>query len=366
MATKTRIVEPSFRIGAGRYLQDNGILKEIGKEVSLLKCKKAFVMGGTTALSLTQHTVEESLKKSEIDFIFYEFKGFCVPDHCEKIVNSDDFKTCDIVIGIGGGVLMDASKFCAVLSDKPVICVPTSSATCAAYAPLSVTYSEIGKTLGTKHHNREVNCVMVDMDILTKQPARLFVSGVYDSLAKLMELNQRLIGKDESDIEIGLRSSYELSKFLFERLNQNFDSALASIKKGEETKEVFDCVYLAICLTGVVSGLARGSNQTAIAHKIYESARKLFPEKISKYLHGEVVAVGLIVQAAYNGTDEDAVQFKAKMKERGMLTSLNDMGVEKTDENFELLYNTMLASTAMAGTNEEEQLKLKKYLRLII
>ncbi len=366
MATKTRIVEPSFRIGAGRYLQDNGILKDIGKEVSLLKGKKAFVMGGTTALSLTQKTVEESLNENGIEYFIYEYKGFCVPEHCDKIVESDEFKSCDVVIGIGGGVLMDSSKLCAVLSDKPVICVPTSSATCAAYAPLSVTYSEIGKTLGTKHHNREVNCVIVDMDILAKQPARLFVSGVYDSLAKLMELNQRLIGKDEEDIEIGLRASYELSKFLYERLNQNFDSALESIKKGEETKEVFDCVYLAIGLTGVVSGLARGSNQTAIAHKIYESARKLFPEKISKYLHGEVVAVGLIVQAAYNGTIDDAVAFKEKMSERGMLTSLNEIGVEKTEENFELLYNIMLSSTAMAGTTEEEQLKLKKYLHMII
>lgn len=366
MATKTRIVEPSFRIGAGRYLQDNGILKDIGKEVLLLKGKKAFVMGGTTALSITREIVENSLKENGIDYIIYEYKGFCVPEHCENIVASDDFKSCDVVIGIGGGVLMDSSKLCAVWGDKPVICVPTSSATCAAYAPLSVTYSEIGKTLGTKHHNREVNCVLVDMDILAKQPARLFVSGVYDSLAKLMELNQRLIGKDENEIEIGLRSSYELSKFLYERLNENFDTALEAIKKGEETKEVFDCVYLAIGLTGVVSGLARGSNQTAIAHKIYESARKLFPEKVSKYLHGEVVAVGLIVQAAYNGTEADAENFKAKMKERGMVTTLNDMGVEKTIENFELLYNTMLSSTAMAGTTEEEQLKLKKYLSLII
>ena len=85
---------------------------------------------------------------------------------------------------------MDASKLCAVLGDKPVILIPTSSATCASYAPLSVTYNEIGQPLGTKHHNREVNCVLCDMEILSKQPARLFKSGVYDSLAKLMELNQ--------------------------------------------------------------------------------------------------------------------------------------------------------------------------------
>ncbi len=366
MATKTRVVEPSFRIRAGRYLQDNGILNNIADEVKLLKGTKAFVMGGTTALSIAKKTVVNSLEKGNIDYVIYEYKGFCVPEHCQKIVDSEEFKNCDIVIGIGGGVLMDASKLCAVWGDKPVICVPTSSATCAAYAPLSVTYSEIGETLGTKHHNREVNCVIVDMDILSKQPVKLFISGVYDSLAKLMELNQRLIGKDENDIEIGLRASYELSKFLYARLNDNFDIALEAIREGKDCKEVYDCVYLAIGLTGVVSGLARGSNQTAVAHKIYESARKLFPKIISKHLHGEVVAVGLIAQLAYNGSFDEAKAFAQKMQERGMLISLNAMGVEKTEENFNLLYEKMLSSTAMAGTSESEHQELKEALKLII
>ncbi len=366
MATKTRVVEKSFRIGAGRYLQESGALKEIGSEVRLLNCKKAFVMGGTTALSLTKEIIKNSFKESNVEYTFYEHKGFCVLEHCERIIESEEFKNADVVVGVGGGVLMDASKLCAVLGGKPIICVPTSSATCAAYAPLSVMYTEIGQNVGTKHHNREVNCLIVDMDILSKQPARLFVAGVYDSMAKLIELNQRLIGKEESEIEIGLRASYELSKFLYERLVSNFDKALADINEGINSKEVFDCVYLAICLTGVVSGLARGSNQTAIAHKIYDSSRKLFAEKISKHLHGEVVAVGLIAQYAYNGSKEEALAFAETMKSRGMLTSLNQMGVEKTEENHKLLYDKLIESTAMAGTTNEEQEQLFKALKLII
>ncbi len=366
MATKARVVEKSFRIGAGRYLQESGVLREIGKEVILLNCKKAFVMGGTTALSLTKETIKNSFIENNIEYSFYEHKGFCVLEHCEEIIKLDAFKNADVVVGVGGGVLMDASKLCAVLANKPVICVPTSSATCAAYAPLSVMYTEIGQNVGTKHHNREVNCLMADMDVLSKQPARLFVSGVYDSMAKLIELNQRLIGKDESEIDIGLRASYELSKFLYERLVNNFDKALEDIKAGINSKEVFDCVYLTICLTGVVSGLARGSNQTAIAHKIYDSSRKLFAEKISKHLHGEVVAVGLIVQYAYNGLMEEARTFAKTMESRGMLTSLNQMGVEKTEENHKLLYDKLIESTAMAGTTEEEHKQLFEALKMII
>lgn len=366
MATKSKVVEKSFRIGAGRFVQEDGCIKTIGDEVKFLKCNKPFVMGGTTALSITKKDISKSLSDKGLDAFYYEFKGFCDPEHCKKIVESDEFKNSDIVIGVGGGILMDASKLCAVLGDKPVILIPTSSATCASYAPLSVTYNEIGQPLGTKHHNREVNCVLCDMEILSKQPARLFKSGVYDSLAKFMETKQRIIGKNKDEIDIGLRSSFELSKFLFDRLNADFEQAINDIENKKNTKAVFDCVYLAIAVTGVVSGMARGSNQTAIAHKIYESARALFPEHASKYLHGEVVAVGLISQLYYNGEIENAQKFAQEMKERNMVISLNEMGIEHTEENLINLYDKMLASSAMAGTTEEEHKQLMEALKLII
>ncbi len=366
MATKSKVVEKSFRIGAGRFVQEDGCIKTIGDEVEFLKCNKPFVMGGTSALSLTKNNIEESFKLKGFTGYFYEFKGFCDPEHCQKIVESDEFKNADVVIGVGGGILMDASKLCAVLGDKPVILIPTSSATCASYAPLSVTYNKIGQPLGTKHHNREVNCVLCDMEILSKQPVRLFKSGVYDSLAKFMETKQRIIGKNEDEIDIGLRSSFELSRFLYDRLNEDFDKACLDIENKQNTKAVFDCVYLAIAVTGVVSGLARGSNQTAIAHKIYESARALFPEQASKYLHGEVVAVGLISQLFYNGEAENAQKFAQKMKERNMVISLNEMGIAHSEENLIKLYEKMLASSAMAGTTEEEHAQLMEALKLII
>jgi glycerol dehydrogenase-like iron-containing ADH family enzyme len=189
---------------------------------------------------------------------------------------------------------------------------------------------------------------------------------VYDSLAKLLELNQRMLGKDEDEIDIGLRTSFELSKFLYERLSADFDEACHDIENGINSKKVYDCVYLAICVTGVVSGLARGSNQTAIGHKIYESARALFPKEVSRFLHGEVVAVGLIAQLAYNGEKEKAIEFANTMKSRNMKITLNEMGVEHNSESLELLYDKMLASSAMAGTDESEHAILKEALKLII
>lgn len=354
MATKYSIKETSFRIGSGRYIQGSGIISEVADEVIRLGCKKPFVMGGKTALSLTRKQIESSLSAQHLSAIFYTYPGFCCKETCAELMDTDDFKACDAVIGVGGGNLMDAAKYCAVVSGKPVINIPTSAATCAAFTPLSVCYSKEGRAVGTAHHKTEVNCVIADTAILCCQPVRLLLAGVYDSIAKIHELRQRMQGISVDDGDIGLYSSYHMSEFAADFLSERLEACCADVKAGKDTKLVQDMCWVLIALTGVISGLARGSNQTAIAHKVYESLRALFPAEVYSYLHGEMVGMGLIVQIAYNG-EGDPEAFRARMRQLGMPVSLSDVGVAPTKENLKLLCDKVLSSTAMAGTTEAEQ-----------
>lgn len=364
MATKLKIPEESFRLGCGRYVQKNGVLSSIADEVKLLGASIPYVIGGKTAFSLTKQILDKSFESAAMQATYYEYTHFCCKEICEEIMQTEAFQKSDIVIGVGGGNVMDAAKYCAVKSKKPLINVPTSSATCAAYTPLSVCYNKQGQTVGTAHHNIEVNCVLADMDILSKQPVRLLLAGIYDSLAKIYELKQRLIGVTVEDTDLGLYTSYYLSNFLTELLEKNLEQACQDVKNQKDTKAVYDTVYACLAMTGVVSGFARGSNQTAIGHKIYESLRALFPQTVYPFLHGEMVAIGLISQIAYNG-EGDVNAFRAQMKKLGMPTSLTELGIENTKENGTLLYEKLLVSSAMAGTNEEEHLRLKQALELI-
>ncbi len=362
MATKSRIVEPAFRLGCGRYIQEDNAISHLAEELQLLGCGHPFILAGRTAFARAGEAIKESLSSADIRYELYEYIGFCDPEHGARIAESEACMQADCIIGVGGGNVMDAAKLVAALRGLPVVNIPTSSATCAAYTPLSVMYNEKGQTIGTRHHKKEVDVILADMSILCRQPVRLLVAGIYDALAKVPETHQRLLGKSEDEIDIGLSSSYCMSRFMSERLLSGLSQVCLDVAAGKSTKLVYDTVYLTVALTGMISSLARGSNQTAIAHKIYETTRTLYPIEAHGALHGELVAIGLLTQLAYNGDELTAAHFCKTMQQCGMPTSLAQAGIPVEKDTAQIYHERIVNSSAMAGTTPEEQARLLEAL----
>lgn len=365
MATAFKVVDSAYRIGCGRYIQESGALRRLPEELQRLGCACAFVLYDSNTLRIAGELIHTQLQDARISFEYHVYDEFCTRAEAERIIDMPMFMQAGTVIGVGGGNILDLAKLCAVMGGKPVICIPTSSATCAAYTPLSVTYNEHFQTKGTIHHPVEVNAVLADMDILCCQPPRLMAAGAYDALAKVIETAQRFKDRPESEIDIGMRAAYELSRFTYQRLIEDLPQALHDTAAGIPSKAVYDVVHISIAETGVISGLARGSNQTAIAHKVYESSRTLYPDIVRNYLHGELVAIGLIAQLYYNGEPGHAADLRNRLHGDNLPASLRDVGIPPTDEALEGYYQALLNSSAMAGTTEEEHSRLHEALSMI-
>lgn len=365
MATKLKIAETAFRFGCGRYIQESGACGKLAEEVLRLGCRAPFIIGGKTALSLTLGKLIASLDAAEISYQMRYYEGFCSVATCEALMAEHEFEECDMIVGVGGGNVCDAAKLIAARSGRPVILVPTSSATCACFTPLSVTYTDELRCAGSIHHKNEVNGILVDTDVLCLQPERLLAAGVYDAAAKVIEIEQRIKGMSENEMDVGLASSNALSRYVYERIFALFDEAVEGLNRKECNKALHDLIYLTVAATGLISGMARGSNQTAIGHKIYENLRTLFPETVAGFLHGEMVAIGLLVQLHYNGHEDEVEPFRAGMRSHGLPTCLSELGITPNDENLAAIYDKILHSTAMAGTTPEEQERLKKALAVI-
>jgi len=354
------IYEESFRIGSGRYIQGKGYISKCGDEVKRVGTS-AILIGDDTSLNLTREKIADSMTAAGLKYEFIVHNGTCNDEAATKIASYAKEKGYDVIVGVGGGVIMDFAKVCAHFADMPVINIPTSSATCAAYTPLSVRYTPEGKTVGTMHFENEVNAVIADTEIMAAQPVRLLLAGVFDSLAKFLEIKHRYNEKDES-YPLGLDYAYVLSKRSYDFIVSKIQKCLDDIKKGEITEDFETLIFTLIAVTGVISGIARGSNQTALGHKFYETTRFFFPEESKPYLHGEIVGVGLLLQNHFNGEEENNTFLINLMQKYNMPFKITDVGVTDSMETFEKYYEKICHSSSINHENKEKCEKFKQSL----
>lgn len=359
--------DDAYKMGCGRYIQCRGALDRAGTEAARLGSKKAYILGGRTALSLTESKLIFSLAKAGVGNLVRTHAGLCCRDYCADYRAEMERTGCDLVIGVGGGTVLDLAKFLAAEAGVPVICVPTSAATCAACTPLSVMYTMEGRTEAhSTKHMREVDAVLADLDVLITQPPRLLIAGAYDAMAKDIELRHRTRGKDPDDLALGLDYAVIMARRTFAELRRLLPDALDALAQGQITGAFERVVYINLAVTGVISGISRGSGQTAIAHEVYEAARGLFTGEAAPYIHGEIVALALAAQLAYNGQPEQIPELRTMLQQYGLPVLLTDMGVAPTQENLDLLYEDVVRSGSMETEGEEGARKLKQALRVLI
>lgn len=355
------IKEESFRIGSGRYIQGKGYLAKTGDEILRIG-NSPLIIGGKTALDITKAQITKSITGKCNKYEFAVHTGTCNEERAKEFAQLAGHKGYDVIVGVGGGVICDFAKLCGHFAKLPVINIPTSSATCAAYTPLSVRYTPEGRTVGSLHYGYEVNGVIADTAVLAGQPVRLLLAGVFDALAKFVEIKQRFTEKT-AEYPIGLDYAYVMSQYSYKLLSEKTQKCIDDIQKGEISEDVEKLIFTTVAATGVISGIARGSNQTALGHKFYEATRYLFPESARPYLHGEIVGVGLLLQNHFNGEEENNTGLLQLMKKYHMPYRLEDIGVDKTDETFHQYYEMLCNSSAIETEEESARLKISlKYL----
>ena len=357
------IREKSFRIGCGRYLQEPGVLNILGAEVMRLG-HSPLVVGGKTALSLTREIIEKSVSSVCPCYRIEEHTGTCNDERAKELAELAKSEGLDVIVGVGGGVIMDFAKLIGYFASMPVINVPTSSATCAAYTPLSVRYTPEGRTVGTQHYEREVDAVLVDTAVVSKQPVRLLLAGMFDAIAKFLEIKQRF-SEDNDDNPLGLDWAYHLSKQSYKELITKTAPCIEDMKNGVISNTVEQVIFTAIATTGVISGIARGSNQCAIAHKFYETTRSLYPDAAAPYLHGEIVGVGLLLQNRFNGEPENNDSLLTLMRENSMPASITDIGAERNEASLNEYYERICNSSSINKDDAEECARFKESLRYL-
>lgn len=358
-------LDNAFKFGAGRYIQESGALASAAAEAKRLG-KKALIIAGPRAWAATEGKIEKSLNEAGFPFELSIYGGQNTYEQAKEHALQALTSGCDMIIGVGGGRIMDQAKATAHFAGSlPVMQIPTSTGTCAAYAPLSVMYTAEGASLGSLRYDHEVSCILVDMDVICKQPPRYAASGIMDGMAKLIEIQNGRDHIDPSEVSIGLFTAYSLATMTYAMFEKEAHQACRDIAEGKLTKAVEDITFLSIAITGVISGVSKGFGQSALGHEAYELIRTFFTQEAKDYLHGEIVAVGNCLQLAFNGHPEQIIPYQEFMKSMDMPLTLEDIGIDPKSPKMEDLFQNLFHSPFMEPTAENEA-KLRDAMRYLI
>ncbi len=351
----TEILDSAIKFGAGRYIQDTDVLEKCGEEIKRFG-KKAFVIAGKRAFEAVEEKMIAGFEKANLEYEINIYTGTCSYEAAENFAKKCKELGCDEIVGVGGGVIMDLAKAIGEFAKVGVVNIPTSFATCAAFTTMSIMYDESGKKINNWRFEKEVDAVLIDMDVIVNCPSRYACAGILDAMAKKIEISN---GRSEMLLEntsVDLFSAYIMAQYTYDVLFNNTKQVIEDINNKKVTKLVYDFTFLCIGITGVLANTTKSFRQAALAHSIYDAIRTFFTEEGKNSLHGEIVAVGLFTQLHYNNLSSEKSNLKNFMLELGMPLTLSELGVEGSEENLNILEQHLIKTPFVDDTREKLEL----------
>jgi len=161
-----------------------GTLGNLGSYLKTNDMKKAVIYFGNGLIDMFGETVMQSLKDEGITVLEYrELDSIKIEDIIE-LAFSMDVKT-QVVVGIGGGKVIDAAKYAAYLKKLPLISVPTSAS--------SDGFSSASASLLINGRRNSVPAkmaygIIADTEVIKSAPEKFLYSGIGDLVSKITAL----------------------------------------------------------------------------------------------------------------------------------------------------------------------------------
>ncbi|MBZ7995502.1 iron-containing alcohol dehydrogenase [Campylobacter canadensis] len=315
------------------------------------------IISGKTAYEKSKDKIDLRAKNADIFYV----------KECSYKINNDILSklTCkyELVLAIGGGKALDCAKYIANKLKVKIISIPSIAATCAATSTLSVMYDDNGVFCDiVLYDDIDIEC-FIDLSIIKNSPTRYLIAGIGDTIAKCYEFNLKYEYAIKNNENIDYSNTLgKACVSLCKDLNLNFaQKALQDFNINLEFKQV---VMSIILNTGLVSRIIKFDYNGALAHATCY-AISIFPEIEKNFLHGELVAFGILVQLLLEDKLEEYEKLCKFYKEINLACKISDFidinkFKEKINEVVDFILNTSDAKYLIkAGFNlNEERVKM--------
>lgn len=274
----------SLAVAPAKVLRGESAIAQAGCAIARLG-SRPLVVGGNRTLAVTQPQLQNVLEQQHLQVAQSDYGLDCSEAALATLREAVTAHQADLIIGVGGGKALDAAKLLAHQCKLPVVTIPTSAATCAAWTALSNIYSDTGAFLYDVSLERCPDLLILDYTLIQTAEQRTLVAGIGDAIAKWYEASVSSGQSDRTLIIAAVQQARVLRDILFQK------SAAALKEPGSAAwREVVDATVL---LAGVIGGLGGAQCRTVAAHAVHNGLTHL---PIHSSIHGEKVAYGILVQ----------------------------------------------------------------------
>lgn len=313
-------------IGPGKYIQGNGVLQKINHYTTGLG-KSFFVIASKNGIKRTGSIIEESFN-NEAKLVFEAFNGECSENEINRLKQLVKKNNCEVIVGVGGGKILDTAKAVAYYTKLPIVIVPTIASTDAPCSALSVIYTDEGVFSKYLILPKNPDIVLVDTQIVAKAPSRLIVSGMGDALATYFEARASVKSNSSNMTgEKSTKAAMALGRLCYDTLLEDGLKAKLAVENKVSTKAVENIVEA----TTLLSGIGFESGGLGAAHAIHNGFTAI--QDCKHMNHGELVAFGTLTQLILeNSPMEELEEVIGFCLEIGLPVTLEDLGIKEVRE----------------------------------
>jgi glycerol dehydrogenase len=308
----------------GKYIQGVGAIKELPALIDLLG-KHGLILASPSVNSkvLPQCGIDLDARGIHTE----SFRGECCESELSRLSTIMKQRHVDVLVGMGGGKIIDTAKIAADRAGLPVIIIPTIASTDAPCSGCAVLYSENGVFECVYYQKLNPAAVLVDVDIIAAAPTRFLVAGMGDALSTWFEA--RSCERIHSPNECGgyaTAAGLSIAKLCYETLLTYGVAA----KIASEMRIVTPALEHIIEANILLSGIGFESGGLATAHSVHNGLTAL--AETHSFYHGEKVAFGVLtgLQLADAAPQESDTVFSF-CEDVGLPTTLADVGLGNAD-----------------------------------
>jgi len=322
----------------GEYIQGYDEIDNLSEHTSKYGDKPLIIIssGGEKRFGAQ---IKQSFAANDSAFLFEIFGGETSSVEIQRLCDSVGSHDCNVVVGIGGGKIIDTAKAVGHYMKIPIIIFPTVASSDAPCSSLCVIYEESGVFDKYLHLSNCPDLVLVDTQILVQADARLLAAGMGDALATYYEARAvQNSGKNNHFGAIPTATAFALAQTCRDIILKDGTNAMIAC----ENKVVTTSFENVVEANTYLSGVGFESGGVAAAHAIQKGFTQC-PE-LHRFYHGEIVAFCLLTQLVMENSPkpelDEVLHFLVSV---GLPVCFNDFGVpDISDEMLEEIAKTTI------------------------